>query len=530
MSGTRAMNSPGATAAAAAPAVSARNWCAIIGGLIGGFMAILDIQITNSSMKVIQGALSATLGDSSWLMTAYFTAEIVAIPLCGWLSQALGTSRYALWCIVSFLAASLLCSFAWNLDSMIIFRALQGFSGGALIPIAFRLIIEILPKEKRPFGMSLFSIISTFAPAIGPAMGGWLTDSFSWHAIFYINAVPALLAFGLISYGLKHPPIRWQVIRDGDYTGIVTGMLWLGTLEVILEEGRNKGWLESDLICTLAVISTLSFLWFLYDQLVHPRPLVNIRMFRDSAFAYATVIFAMLGVAIYGTLFLVPYYLTMIHDYNASQIGNVVIWMGLPQLAILPFIPWLLQRVNPKYMIFIGFSGLAISAFMNCHMDSNFAGPEMKLSLLIRALGQPFIMVPLSIIATRNVQAQDSASSAVLINIFRSIGGSCGTAILTTVFADHARIHAAQIQSAMASGSDAFTRYLSSIKILLAGHGSVTNSLHVEKTAYSILANNIKIQAEVISFNDMFFIMGGMMLATAFLALFATRNFQLFHH
>ncbi|WP_338803447.1 DHA2 family efflux MFS transporter permease subunit [Xenorhabdus griffiniae] len=508
--------------------ISFRSWCAVIGGLLGGFMAIMDIQITNSSMKVIQGALSATLDDSSWLMTSYFTAEIIAIPLCGWLTQALGSNRYALWCIVSFLAASILCSFSWNLNSMIVFRALQGFSGGALIPLSFRLIIEVLPGEKRPFGMSLFGIVSTFSPAIGPSLGGWLTETFSWHAIFYINAVPAVFACSLINYGMKRPPIRWLVILDGDFIGILTAMLWLGSLEVVLEEGRSLHWLDSNLICSLIAISVVAFLGFIYDQLVHPSPLINIRMFRDAAFSHACIMFFMLGIAIYGTLFMASFYLTTVHNYDALQIGNVLIWMGLPQLAILPFIPKLLKIFNLKYMIFIGFTCLAISSFMNGHMDSNFAGQKMKFSLLIWALGQPFIMVPLSMIATRNVQSKDSASSAILINITRSVGGSMGTAILSTLYVNHAWMHAKQIQSMITSDSDAFNRYVDSVKALLIHHGGSLNNLNVQQTAYAILIKDIKLQAQIIAFNDIFYVMGGMMLATAIMALLATKNFRLF--
>ncbi|WP_199911712.1 DHA2 family efflux MFS transporter permease subunit [Dongshaea marina] len=403
--------------------VSYRDWCAIAGGLIGGFMAILDIQITNSSMKVIQGALSATLNDSSWLMTSYFTAEIIAIPLCGWLSKALGTGRYAIWCVGGFFCASLLCSTAWNLNSMIVFRALQGFCGGALIPISFRLIIEILPLEKRPIGMSLFSIIATFAPALGPALGGWLTENLSWHAIFYINFIPAVTSLGLIWYSMKHPKIDWKTLKNGDFIGIVSIMLCLGCLEVILEKGGDKNWFDSNMICVLALISGFTFLIFLYDQLASSNPLINVRLLKEYDFSYALVIFSMLGVAIYGTLFIVPYYLAMVHNYDASEIGNVVIWMGLPQLFILPFIPVLIRRFNIKYLICIGFLGLAVSAFMDCAMDSNFSGPQMAWSMFVRALGQPFIMVPLSLLATRNIQQEDSASSAVLINVFRSIGG-----------------------------------------------------------------------------------------------------------
>lgn len=504
------------------------NWYTIIGGLLGGFMAILDIQIINSSMKVIQGALSATLDDSSWLMTSYFTAEIIAIPLCGWLAQALGTSRYALWCIGIFLAASILCSLSWDLNSMIVFRAIQGLGGGALIPLSFRLIIEVLPNDKRPFGMTLFSIVATFAPAIGPSLGGWLTETFSWHAIFYINAVPAVFACMLIGYGRPRPPIRWEVIRSGDFIGIISAILWLGSLEVVLEEGRSLYWLDSTLICSLIAISVVAFAVFIYDQLVHPSPLINIRMFKDAAFSHANIMFFMMGVAIYGTLFMVPFYLATVHDYDALEIGNVLIWIGLPQLAILPFIPKLLKIFNPKYMITIGFLGLAVSSFMNGHMDSDFAGQQMKLSLLIRALGQPFIMVPLSMIATRNVQIKDSASSAILINITRSVGGSMGTAILSTLYVNHAWMHADQIQSTMTSASDAFSRYLENVKMLLINHGGPLNNLNVQQTAYAMLTHDIKMQAQIIAFNDIFNVMGGMMLATAIMALFATKNFRLF--
>ncbi|MBE4976041.1 MULTISPECIES: MDR family MFS transporter [Serratia] len=507
--------------------VSRREWCAILGGLIGGFMAILDIQIANSSMKVIQGALSATLNDSSWLMTSYFTAEIVAIPLCGWLCQALGTGRYALWCIAGFLGASLLCSAAWNLSSMIVFRALQGFSGGALIPISFRLIIEILPLKKRPLGMSLFSIIGTFAPAVGPALGGWLTDNFSWHAIFYINAIPALLSWGLIHYALKHPVIDWNIIRRGDFVGIISVMLCLGALEVILEKGGEENWLESNMICVLAVISAVSFLIFMYAQLTHAQPLINIRLFRDYNFSCAILVFAMLGVAIYGTLFLVPYYLTMVHDYNASDIGTVVIWMGFPQLIILPFIPLLIQRYNQKYLICIGFVGLAISAFMDCAMDGDFAGPQMAWSMLIRALGQPFIMVPLSLLATRNIQQKDSASSAVLINIFRSLGGSCGTAILSTFFITRIYTHVDVVKTSLVTGSNAFAGYLNDVKSLMIARGLAVDVMSIKSTAFAILGKRIARQSEIMAFNDLFLIMGGMMLATALLVMFSSRDFRL---
>ncbi|CAM3687528.1 DHA2 family efflux MFS transporter permease subunit [Xenorhabdus thuongxuanensis] len=510
------------------PKLTSRQWCTVVGGLIGGFMAILDIQITNSSMKVIQGALSASLDESSWLMTSYFTSEIIAIPLCGWLCQAFGTGRYALWCIIGFLATSLLCSSAWSLNSMIIFRSLQGFCGGALIPISFRLIIEFFPQEKRPLGMSLFSVISTFAPAVGPALGGWLTENLSWHAIFYINAVPALLSLVLINCSLKYQEINWNVIRKGDFIGIISIMLCLGSLIVVLEKGSILNWFESDIICILTAISTVGLIVFIYNQSTYRYPLINIRLFKDFYFSFSLVIFFIFGLAIYGTLFLVSYYLTRIYDYNASQIGGVVVLMGLPQLIVLPFIPFLVQRFNPKYLICIGFSGLAISAFMNSSMDGNFAGSQMIWSMLIRALGQPFIMVPLSLLATRHIQQRDSASSAVLINIFRSLGGSCGTAMLTTFFISRFNIHIYDIKTSLLSSDSVFIYYLSSVKNLMVLHGLQTNSQNVKHTAIAILGQKMTQQAQIMAFNDLFLIMGGIMLITVFWVLFSTYDFKLY--
>ncbi|WP_231853022.1 MDR family MFS transporter [Xenorhabdus poinarii] len=509
------------------PQLTCRQWCVAGGGLIGGFMAILDIQITNSSMKVIQGALSASLDESSWLITSYFTSEIIAIPLCGWLCQILGTGRYALWCIVGFLSTSLLCSFAWNLNSMILFRTLQGFCGGALIPISFRLIIEFFPQEKRPLGMSLFSIISTFAPAVGPALGGWLTDKLSWHAIFYINAIPALLSYILISYSLKYQKINWNAIRTGDFVGVFSMMLCLGALIVVLEKGSMLNWFESDMICILTIISTIGLIVFIYNQFTYQYPLINIKLFRDFYFSFSLFIFSMFGLSIYGTLFLVSYYLTRVYDYNASQIGSMVIWMGFPQLIILPFIPFLVKRFNLKYLICIGFSGLAISAFMNSSMNGDFSESQMIWSMLIRALGQPFIMVPLSLLATRHIQQRDSTSSAVLINVFRSLGGSCGIAMLTTFFISRFNTHFYDIKTSLISSSGVFTYYLNSVKNLMIHHGLESDTQDVKHTAIAILEKNIVQQAEIMAFNDLFLIMGGIMLITVFLVLFSTYDFYL---
>ena len=225
-----------------------RNWIAVMGGLIGAFMAILDIQITNASLKDIQGALSATLSESSWISTSYLVAEMIAIPLSGWLSRGLSVRRYLLWTTGAFIVASVLCSFSWNLTSMIVFRALQGFTGGALIPMAFSLIVSLLPLHKRATGMALFGLCATFAPAIGPTLGGWLTEQMSWHYIFYLNVPPGLLVMAMLAHGLDRKPVDWEV----SFEPSKIDMLKAGeTANVVATMKASKKALPGDYVATM---------------------------------------------------------------------------------------------------------------------------------------------------------------------------------------------------------------------------------------------------------------------------------------
>jgi len=218
---------------------SRRDWIAVMSVMLGAFMAVLDIQITNSSLKDIQGALSATLEEGSWISTSYLVAEIIMIPLTAWLVQLLSARRLAVWVSLGFLASSLLCSMAWSLESMIVFRAMQGFTGGALIPLAFTLTLIKLPEHHRAKGMALFALTATFAPSIGPTLGGWLTENFGWEYIFYINVPPGLLMIAGLMYGLEKKPADWQLLKSTDYAGIVTLGMGLGCLQVFLEEGHR---------------------------------------------------------------------------------------------------------------------------------------------------------------------------------------------------------------------------------------------------------------------------------------------------
>ncbi len=483
---------------------SFRSWVAVFAGLLGAFMAILDIQITNASMKEIQGSLGATLEEGSWIATAYLVAEMIAIPLSGWLSQGLSVKRYLLWTTAAFILASFLCSLAWNLEAMIAFRALQGFFGGALIPLAFRLILELLPEEKRATGMALFGVTATFAPSIGPTLGGWLTEQFSWHYLFYINIPPGLLVMAMLAYGLRPQAIDWDKLKNADYSGIVTMALGMGCLEVVLEEGNRKDWFGSELIQNLAIVAAINIALFVFIQLRKSSPLVNLRLLGQRDFALSTLAYFLLGMALFSAIYMIPLYLSQIHDYSPLEIGEVIMWMGFPQLLVLPLVPRLLQRFDGRYLAAFGFSMFALSYYMNSHMTLDFAGEQMIAAQVVRALGQPFILVPIGIIATMHISAQQTPSASTVLNVIRNLGGAFGIALVATLIDNQSRTHLADMKQTVAAVSGQAYQYLQQTSQLFVQAGS--DPVTAQAQAKAMLAKTMTQQAYIQAYNDVFLI------------------------
>ncbi|WP_162063163.1 DHA2 family efflux MFS transporter permease subunit [Vibrio taketomensis] len=493
--------------------VPMRNWIALIGGLIGAFMAILDIQITNSSLKDIQGALSATLDESSWISTSYLVAEMIAIPLSGWLSRSLGKRRYITWTTVIFTLSSLLCSISWNMTSMIVFRAMQGFSGGALIPIAFSLVVQLLPLNKRAVGMALFGITATFAPSIGPTFGGWLTEHLSWHFIFYINVPPAILMIAMIRYGLDDEKIDTKQLMQADWFGIATMAIGLGCLEVVLEDGNREEWFSSGFIVTLSIISAVSLIYFVINELQHKKPLVNLRLLANRQFAMACIAYLILGMALLGSIYVLPMYLTQIQHYNAMEIGGVLMWMGFPQLLIFPLVPKLTQIIKPKYLVTFGFVMFGLSCYVNTHMTVDFGGQQLITSMLLRAIGSPFIMVPLSLVAMKNIKAMDTPDASTLTNVMRNLGGAFSIAIIATLLDNKTREHLAHIKESLTTVNQLGWQTLQQQQAFFMQSGS--DAATAMQQAQASLLGTMQREAAIMAYNDVFLVM------TAFLALAA---------
>ena len=501
------------TAGRAVDLPTRRDWIAIFCAILGAFMAMMDIQITNSSLKDIQGALGATLEEGSWISTSYLVAEIIMIPMTAWLTQLLSVRRLAMAVTWGFMGSSILCSFAWNLESMIAFRALQGFTGGALIPLAFTLSYMKVPDSMRPRTMALFALTATFAPAIGPTLGGWLTENMGWEYIFYINVPPALLMILGLTYSLDKQKPHWELLKQTDYAGIVCMAIGLGCLQVFLEEGYRKDWLESSLIVTLGGIAFVALGLFIILQLYREHPLINLRILGERNFAFGSISVFFIGMAIYGTVFLLTLYLAQIQNYNAQEIGSVMLWTGLPQLLVIPLVPWLLRKVEPRKMAMAGLILIAISSFANSGLNPDFGGEQLTHTLLIRALGQPLVMVTSSLICMAYILPQDIGSGSSLYNGLRNLGGATGIALLATLMDNRAKTYFDYLRESIVPGNPQVAERLAIL----------TEKLGSESAALGKISEITHQQAQLMAFNDAFTAIGiGIMISLA--AILMTRK------
>ena len=334
--------------------VSGRTWLAVAAGMLGAFMAVLDIQITNSSLKDILGSLSATQEEGSWISTAYLVAEIIVIPLTALLARVFGLRTYMIGTTAFFLLFSTLCGTAWNLESMIVFRMLQGFTGGALIPMAFTLVMLKLPPSKRAVGMAIFGLTATLAPAMGPTLGGYLSELYGWPSIFYINWVPGVLLIAGMIYGLDKEPMKLEMFWKADWLGIFFMALGLGCLTIFLEEGNSKDWFDSGFIIAFASLALVGILGWVVTSATRAEPFVNLGLYGQRNFLVATVLSAVTGMGLYGSAFLLPLFLGQIAGYSPMQIGEVIMWVGLPQLFIMPFVAKLSSVVDNRILCSFG--------------------------------------------------------------------------------------------------------------------------------------------------------------------------------
>ncbi|MEO5932372.1 MAG: DHA2 family efflux MFS transporter permease subunit [Duganella sp.] len=491
--------------------VSGRTWMAVAAGMLGAFMAVLDIQITNSSLKDILGTLSATQEEGSWIATAYLVAEIIVIPMTGLLTRVFGMRNYMMGTTALFLGFSTLCGFAWNLPSMIVFRMLQGFTGGALIPMAMTLVMTKLPPSKRATGMAIFGLTATLAPSMGPTFGGYLSEIYGWPSIFYINWVPGLLLIGGIALGLDKEKTQASLLLNADWLGIAFMALGLGSLTIFLEEGNSKDWFDSAFIITFAAMAIVGLLGWVVNSAVRQQPFVNLGLYGQRNFFAATALSMAMGMGLYGSSFLLPLYLGQIAGYSPMQIGEVIMWAGLPQLFIMPFVAKLSSKVDNRILCSFGLLLFGGSCMMNAYMDATTGYDQLLLSQIVRALGQPFVMLTLSNFAMNGIQPKDMPSASSLINMTRNLGGSIGIALLVTALTTREHFHSQRIGESVTNFALATQDRLATMTQSFIGQGMDASA--ASDMALKAVDGIVRREAYVMAYNDGFFLVGMVLFA-----------------
>jgi MFS transporter, DHA2 family, multidrug resistance protein len=507
----------------AAEQASVTTWIAVIAGMIGAFMAILNIQITNASLLDIEGGIGTGVDNGAWISTSYLIGEIVVIPLTGYLSQVFSFRVYIIASTVLFALFSMGCAFTSDLGSMIAMRGLQGFTGGVLIPMAFTMVVTKLPAAQRPIGLALFALAVTFAPAIGPTIGGYLTENYGWQTIFFINTPPSLVMIIALWLTLEREPMRLGLLKEGDWAGIITMAIGLSALQTLLEEGNKDDWFGSPFILRLAFIAAGFIVAFIWIELTVAKPLVDLRLLRDRNFGIGTLANVLVGFALFGSVYVLPQYLGQVQGYNAEQIGKVLAWTGLPQLFLIPFVPRLMKAVDVRYIGFAGIALFAASCFMNIGMSLDYAGDQFLLPNIVRAVGQAMVITPLTAIATLNIAPKDAANASGLYNMLRNLGGAVGTATLETIITKREQFHSNIVGQSLTVYRDEVRQRISEMTGYFMSHG-ISDATSAQHQAIVALGNVVKRQALVMGFSDAFAIIGIMLGIAAMLLLFAQKG------
>jgi MFS transporter, DHA2 family, multidrug resistance protein len=501
---------------------SATTWIAVLAAMIGSFMAILNIQITNASLLNIEGGIGTGVDNGSWISTSYLIGEIVVIPLTDFLSRVFSFRRYMLASATMFAVFSVACAFTHDLPSMIAMRGLQGFAGGVLIPMAFTLVLTKLPKPQQPIGLAAFALSVTFAPAIGPTIGGYLTENYGWQTIFYVNVLPTIVMVSALYLTLERQPMQLKLLKEGDWAGIFTMAIGLSALQTVLEEGNKDDWFSSPFILRLAIVAAVNLSLFVWIELTVERPLIRLRLLKRRNFGFGTIAVTLLGFALFGSVYILPAYLGQAQGYNAEQIGTVLAWTGLPQLLLIPLVPKLMQRFDARYIAITGLLIFAYSSFMNTAMSPDYAGDQLWIPNIVRAVGQAMVLTPLTSVTTGGTAPQDAAAASGISNMLRNLGGAIGTAVLATVITKREQFHSNIIGQSVTLGREEVRNRIAEMTDFFLAHG-VPDPAAARQQAIVALGKAVKHQALVMGFSDTFAVIG-VVLVLAAIAVTLTRK------
>jgi MFS transporter, DHA2 family, multidrug resistance protein len=472
-------------------------WLAVAAGVLGALMATFDISIVNSSLPIIQGEIGASGTEGTWISTGYLVSEIVIIPLSAWLSRLLGLRTFLLIAAGAFTVFSIVCGLSTSLVMMIVGRVGQGLTGGALIPTAMTIIATRLPRSQQPVGNAMFGATALLGPVIGPLIGGWLTENYSWHYAFFVNVPICFALITLLLVALPHEDAKLDLIGEADWLGIIGLSAGLGALTVVLEEGQRLQWFDSGLIIGLSIVSALGFSLLFLGQMTADRPVIRLQLLANWQFSSVVLMSMVVAMVGYGTAYAIPQFLSGVANYNAIQSGFIVMLSGLPMALMMPFTPMMLRTLDIRLAVGVGLGLLALSAFVETDISPLSSGEAFIWSQVMRGIGTTFAGMFLNQAAIRSVSPQEAGDASGVYNAARNLGGSLALAAFAVLQDQRVWLHSRRLEESVRANSPLVQDYLSSRGGAPGGSTSVLQGLE----------QVIQLQASVMTFADMFWLL-----------------------
>jgi DHA2 family multidrug resistance protein len=422
---------------------------------MGMFIALLDIQIVSASLLNIGGGLSAAADEVTWVQTSYLIAEIIVIPLSGWLSRVVSTRWLFCASAIGFTAASLLCGLAWNIQSMIVFRALQGFLGGSMIPTVFTTAFLYFNGQQRVLAAATIGAISSLAPTLGPTVGGWITDNYSWHWLFFINLAPGLFVAIVVPILVRVDKPDFSLLRGADYLGMALMAAFLGCLEYTLEEGPRWDWFGDPTIRATAWIAAIAGVAFVVRSLTFVRPVVDLRALGSRNFSLGCFFSFTTGIGIFATIYLTPLFLGEVRGFSALQIGQAVFSTGVFQICAIPVYAVLARRIDLRWLMMGGLAGFTLSMWNFAPITHDWGGHELLLPQALRGFSQQFAVAPAVTLTLGSLGPDRLKLASGLFNLMRNLGGAIGIAACGTLLNDRTNLHALRLTEHLNTGNPA---------------------------------------------------------------------------
>ena len=496
-------HTPGRAAArAASPEAwvpSFNPWLIAAAVMTATFMEVLDTSVANVSLPHIAGTLSASTEEATWVLTSYLVANAVILPITGWLSSFFGRKRLLITCIIIFTASSALCGAATSMTMLIVARVLQGIGGGVLQPTAQAVLMESFPPAKQGMAMAIYGMGVVFAPVVGPTLGGWITDNYSWRWIFYINVPVGIVAVLMASWFIENPPYLKRVRGSRiDYLGFGLMTLFLATFQLVLDTGQQNDWFESRQIVVLSVVSVAALVAFVVRELTVEEPIVDLRVLANRNFGIGTLLMTVVGGVLYGTTALLPLFLQTLLGYPAVQSGLAVSPRGLGSMASMIIVGRLVGKIDSRLLMTFGFFVLAVSMYMLAGVNLEIATSNIVWPNIINGFAMGFIFVPLTTTATGTLSREQMGNAAGIYSLMRNLGGGLGISAVTTLLARGAQQHQAAIVSHLTPYDSAFQQRSQQLQ------GVFGSSAEGLQKAYAAVYGVMLRQANLLAFVDNF--------------------------